>query len=157
LDLLFDAYAPVTRELLGEERVNWLRRLPAEHREAEGNLLLLHASPGDLWRAPLPTATDDELTEAYGNTNAGLVVYGHVHQPYVRELATLTVANSGSVGMPFDGDPRASYLLIDAGTPEVVRVEYDVDREVALLRGSGYPDAERLAQIRQRGAFVAPR
>src|SRR5437763_15308309 len=108
LDLLFDAYAPVTRELLGEERVNWLRRLPAAHREAEGNLLLLHAGPGDLCRAPLPTATDAELTEAYGNTTARLAVSGHVHQPYARELATLTVANSGSVGMPFDGDPRAS-------------------------------------------------
>jgi Icc-related predicted phosphoesterase len=32
LRLLFDEYAPATRELLGDERVHWLRRLPSEHR-----------------------------------------------------------------------------------------------------------------------------
>jgi predicted phosphodiesterase len=157
LDLLFDTYAPVTRTLLGDERLGWLRELPGEHREDTDDLLLLHAGPGDLWRAPFPNATDEELIDAYGASNARRVVYGHIHQPYVRELEGLTVANSGSVGMPFDGDPRASYLLIEDGRPQVVRVEYDVEREVALLLGSGYPDAERLAHIRQRGAFVAPR
>src|SRR3954468_6425483 len=32
LDLLFDAYAPVTSERLGDERIAWLSELPAEHR-----------------------------------------------------------------------------------------------------------------------------
>ncbi len=68
----------------------------------------------------------------------------------------LTVANSGSVGMPWDGDPRASYLLIDEGRPSVVRVAYDVEREVAALLSSGYPDAPRLAEMRRRGVFVSP-
>ncbi len=27
----------------------------------------------------------------------------------------MTVCNTGSVGAPYDGDPRASYLLIDDG------------------------------------------
>src|SRR3989442_8755765 len=59
LGLLFDEYAPATRELLGEDRLAWLRGLPAEHREAD--LILLHASPGDLWRAPMPDPDDAEL------------------------------------------------------------------------------------------------
>jgi putative phosphoesterase len=161
LRLIFDDYAPATRKLLGEERVAWLRELPPEWRE--DGLVLLHAGPGDLWRAPLPEASDDELLETYGGLAAELVVYGHIHRPYVRELPQLTVANSGATGMPFDGDWRASYLLIDPpsrgagnGTVEIRRVEYDLERELGELAASGYPDAERLAAIRRTGRFVTP-
>ena len=55
-----------------------------------------------------------------------------------------------------DGDPRAGYLLIDNGEAEVIRVEYDIEREVNTVLSSGYPDAERIAAMRRRGEFVAP-
>ena len=35
----------------------------------------------------------------------------------------MTVCNTGSVGSPYDGDPRASYLLIDEGKPAIRRVD----------------------------------
>jgi hypothetical protein len=54
---------------------------------------------------------------------------------------------SGSVGLPYDGDPRASYLLIDDGKPTIRRVAYDVEREVSLLWGSGLPRANWLMHI----------
>jgi diadenosine tetraphosphatase ApaH/serine/threonine PP2A family protein phosphatase len=154
LRLIFDEYTPATRGLLGEERIAWLRELAGERRE--GDLLLLHAGPGDLWRAPLPESSDEELVDTYGGLGAATVVYGHIHRPYVRELPGLTVANSGSVGMPFDGDWRASYLLIEEGAVEVRRVEYDVEREIANLEAGGYPDAKRLGEIRKRGEFIPP-
>jgi putative phosphoesterase len=153
LALLFDEWAPATRQLLGEERIAWLRQLPDEHREHD--LALVHASPGDLWRAPQPDAEDSELAATYGSRNATVAVYGHIHRPYVRELAGLTVANSGSVGSPYDGDPRASYLLLDSGRAQVVRVAYDIDRELDRLRRSSYPDAARIAQTRRQGKYVA--
>lgn len=153
LGLLFDAYAPVTRELLGDERLSWLRQLPDAHREKD--LVLVHASPRDLWRAPLPDAEDSALTATYGPCDAGTVVYGHIHRPYVRQLDRFTVTNSGSVGSPFDGDRRASYLLLESDEAQVVRVEYDVEREVDLLLRSDYPDALRIAEMRRRGKFVA--
>jgi hypothetical protein len=81
-------------------------------------------------------------------------VYGHIHRPYVRRVGGLTVANSGSVGSPFDGDPRASYLLVDADGVAVVRIEYDIEQEADLLLRSGYPDALRLAETRRRGQFI---
>jgi putative phosphoesterase len=152
LRLLFEDYAHATRELLGPERIEWLRGLPGERREDD--LTLVHASPGDLWRAPLPDAEDAELLAAYGPCGTGMVVYGHIHRAYVRRVGEFVVANSGSVGSPLDGDPRASYLLVDAGRPQIVRVEYDVEREVSLLLSSGYPDAPRLAETRRRGRFV---
>jgi 3',5'-cyclic AMP phosphodiesterase CpdA len=52
LRLLFDTYAPATRDVLGPGRLAWLRGLPAEQRSH--GLVVLHASPGDLWRAPMP-------------------------------------------------------------------------------------------------------
>jgi putative phosphoesterase len=154
LRLIFQEYAPATLDLLGEERVMWLRQLPAEQR-LEG-LVLVHAAPGDLWRAPLPEAEDEELSATYEPLGTDTAVYGHIHRPYTRALSRLTVSNSGSVGMPWDGDPRASYLLIEDGSPHLVRVEYDVEREAALLLGSGYPDAPRLVEMRRRGVFVRP-
>jgi putative phosphoesterase len=152
LGLLFGEYAPATVELLGDDRMAWLRQLPHEHRE--GDIALIHASPGDLWRAPPPDADDADLGRTYGSCDAEIVVYGHIHRPYVRTLHRFTVANSGSVGSPFDDDPRASYLLVDSGTVQIVRVDYDIEREVDLLSRSRYPDAARIAETRRRGKFV---
>jgi putative phosphoesterase len=154
LSLIFQEYAPATLDLLGQERVAWLRELPAQQRVED--LVLVHAAPDDLWRAPSPDAEDDELSAVYGPLDAATAIYGHIHRPYTRVLTRLTVANSGSVGMPWDGDPRACYLLIEDGRPELVRVEYDVEREAALLLGSGYPDAPRLAEMRRSGVFIKP-
>ena len=58
--------------------------------------------------------------------------------------------------MPFDSDPRAGYLLIEDGRPELVRVAYDLEREAAMLAASGYPDAPRLTEMRRRGEFLKP-
>jgi putative phosphoesterase len=154
LRLIFEEYAPATLDRLGEDRVAWLRELPAELRVEE--VVLVHAAPGDLWRAPMPDAADDELAAVFEPLRAATAVYGHIHRPYTRSLTALTVANSGSVGMPWDGDPRASYLLVEDGHPQLVRVEYDVEREVTLLLDSGYPDSERLAEMRRRGTFIKP-
>jgi putative phosphoesterase len=152
--LLFDEYRPHTAEQLGAERITWLRELPAELEV--GGLRLMHASPGDLWRAPQPDAAVEDLERIYGGQGDTLVGYGHIHRPYARPLGTLTVFNCGSVGMPWDGDPRAAYVLVEDGHPRVIRVEYDVERDAALLRASAHPDADRLADMRRRGRFIAP-
>jgi putative phosphoesterase len=154
LRLIFHEYRPATLELLGEERIAWLRKLPAQQRLED--LVLVHAAPGDLWRAPMSDAEDDELSATYEPLDAATAVYGHIHRPYARTMTRLTVANSGSAGMPWDGDPRASYLLIEDGQPRLMRVEYDVEREAALLLVSGYPDAPRLVEMRRRGVFLKP-
>jgi predicted phosphodiesterase len=154
LAVLFDSYGPASREQLGEERIAWLRELPAEHRDDELELALVHASPGDLWRAPATDADDEELLATYEPLEAAIAVYGHIHRPYVRRVEGLTVVNSGSVGNPFDGDPRAGYVIFGDGEPEIVRVDYDVEREVHALLRSRYPDTERIARMRRTGAFV---
>jgi diadenosine tetraphosphatase ApaH/serine/threonine PP2A family protein phosphatase len=120
-----------------------------------GELRLIHASPGNLWQAPMPTASDEDLLATYRGLGSEAVVYGHIHRPFIRDLPGLTVANTGSVGLPWDGDPRASYLLMDDRRAELIRVAYDIDAEVQALAASGYPDGPRIAAMLRSGRFVA--
>jgi diadenosine tetraphosphatase ApaH/serine/threonine PP2A family protein phosphatase len=62
-------------------------------------------------------------------------------------LGDLMVANTGSVGLPFDGDPRSSYLLVVEGRPEIRRVSYDVERAAREVEESGHPDGAAIAAI----------
>jgi putative phosphoesterase len=152
--VLFDECAPATRAMIGEARVSWLHRLPVELRHED--LVLLHASPGNLWRAPMDTSDTVALESTYKTLNASIVVYCHIHRPFVREVGGMTVCNCGSVGSPYDGDPRSSYLLIDDGKPEIRRVAYDVEKEVGRLLASDYPFKEWLAEMRWSGSYVPP-
>lgn len=151
---LFAPLASWTREQIGQERIAWLATLPLEYRHPQ--LLLLHASPTDLWSAPPTDAGDRVLAETYGGLSARQVVYAHIHHPFVRRIGDLTVANTGSVGLPYDADPRASYLLLSDGAPAIQRVEYDVEREVADLQAAGFPAPAWLAQVQRSGTFSLP-
>ncbi|HEY7404994.1 MAG TPA: metallophosphoesterase family protein [Candidatus Angelobacter sp.] len=152
--VLFDVCSPVTRQLIGEQRLEWLRRLPTELRHE--NLVLLHAGPGNLWRAPLDTADDAELESTYKTLSSSIVVYCHIHRPFIRKVGSMTVCNCGSVGSPYDGDPRSSYLLIENGVPAIRRVEYDVEKEAGRLLASKYPLKEWIAEMRRKGAYIPP-
>jgi putative phosphoesterase len=149
---IFVSLSPATRALLGEERVAWLETLPMEWRNDREGVALVHAAPGDLWRNVRADTPDRELENVFGVLGAPLAVYGHIHRPFVTVMPSLTVANSGSVGMPFDGDWRASYLLIEDGLPALKRVEYDLEQELAALAASDYPFADALAEGRRKGA-----
>jgi len=134
--------------------MRWLQALPPAWQNH--GLALTHASPGDLWQAPMPECEEQQLVATYGSLGSSIVVYGHIHRPYVRHAPGFVVANSGSVGTPYDGDPRASYLLIEHGKVAIRRVEYDVEAEIRYLLSSGYPHAAWLAEIRRHGKYVPP-
>jgi putative phosphoesterase len=134
----FQVLAPATAAALGEERIRWLQTLPPECRQGD-RLALVHAVPGDTWRGLLPDTPNDVLADTYRPLRAALVVYCHIHRPFIRDLGEFVVANTGSVGLPWDGDTRASYLWIEDGMPEIRRVAYDVERHVAELERSRYP------------------
>ena len=66
------------------------------------------------------------------------------------------MANSGSVSLPYDGDRRASYLLIDDSVPAIRRVEYDIERELKALSASGIPHADWIARMLESAAPQMP-
>ena len=134
-----------TRSALGEERLAWLRRLPRVH--IHGPMALVHASPESAWRAPEPESGDAELESVYGPLGKPIVIYGHIHRSYVRQVSGMVVANSGTVNLSYDGDPRAAYLLLDGSTPTIRRVEYDVDKEVNALSSCGLPHADWISKM----------
>jgi diadenosine tetraphosphatase ApaH/serine/threonine PP2A family protein phosphatase len=136
--------AAATRTLLGEERLAWLRNLP--RLEQRDSIALVHARPGDLWRAPAADASDADLESIYAPLVHDVVVYGHIHTPYARSIGGRTIANSGSVGLPYDGDRRASYLVLDDGKPTIRRVEYELKKELQALAGCGLPHADWIAR-----------
>jgi len=157
LQPLFDVIREMavwTREALGEKRIAWLRSLPCVR--VNGPVALVHASPGTTWRAPLPEASDPEIESVYAPLGRPIAVYGHVHRPFVRKLARLTIANSGSVGLPYDGDTRAGYLLLDDSKLELRRAEYDRAAEIDHLSRSGLPHADWVARLLARGGFEMP-
>jgi putative phosphoesterase len=128
------------REALGRDVVDELAALP-ETLERDG-ALYCHGSPSSDVRSFLPEPAEDEEELLKGVEQARLV-FGHTHLPFRREARGVELVNPGSVGMPFDGNPRSAYALVDDGG----RVEH---RRVA------YHHAASAAAVRERfeGEFV---
>jgi diadenosine tetraphosphatase ApaH/serine/threonine PP2A family protein phosphatase len=141
---VIEEMAAATREKLGEQRLAWLRELPQV--QQHGSMMLVHASPGDLWRAPEAEASDAELESIYAPLRRPVVFYAHIHHPYIRSIPGGIVANTGSVSLSYDGDPRASYLLLDDSIPSIRRVAYDMGKELDALSKSGLSHKEWLAK-----------
>jgi predicted phosphodiesterase len=150
---VIEEMAAATREALGEDRLAWLRDLPRTQQPQQhgyGSMTLVHASPGNLWRAPAAEATDAELESMYAPLGQATVIYAHIHHPYIRSVSGRIVANTGSVSLSYDGDPRASYLLLDDSIPSIRRVAYDMDKELEALSNCGLPHREWLAKMLER-------
>jgi hypothetical protein len=140
-----------TRDAIGDARLAWVRGLPFAW--SGEDLTVVHASPGDAWQSPMSDASDAALEETYRRLGTRIVVYGHTHGSFIRQLRsaggpegpplrTMTVANCGSVSLSFDGDRRAAYALVDDDRVTIHRVEYDVEREIRALAERQCPDRE---------------
>ncbi|GIX03220.1 MAG: phosphodiesterase [Planctomycetaceae bacterium] len=137
--------AAATRELHARmlHSMHWkfLARLPVTRMvQIEGKTFyLVHATPRDPmdeYLGPDAAAWEQRLADI----EADYVCVGHTHVPYVLSLPRCTVINPGSVGQPRDGDPRASYAVIENGQVTLKRVAYDVEAAVHQLQRSGLSD-----------------
>jgi predicted phosphodiesterase len=72
-----------------------------------------------------------------------VMAFGHTHKSWHRIVDGIHFVNTGSVGRPKDGDPRAAYALVSCDgrsvTVDHTRVEYDVDRAVRGILSSDLP------------------
>lgn len=157
LALLWEAIhdrADYARNRLGAERIKWLRTLPKKI--VIEQIALVHASPNSVWIAPSFDAPDSEFENVYAELATKTVVYGHIHHAHIRKLPSFTVVNTGSVGLPFDGDKRASYLLLDDGELTIRRVEFLTESEVQKIRESKMPYGEWMIRILETGKTHMP-
>ena len=79
-------------------------------------------------------------------TGQAIVTYAHIHHPYTRSVSARVIANTGSVSLSWDGDARASYLLLDDSTPWIRRVACDLDKELEALFHCDLPPREWIAK-----------
>ena len=94
---------------------------------------------------PEPADDEHELIDGAGERR---LVFGHTHVQFRRQGENgIDLVNPGSVGLPFDGDTRAAYALVDdAGELELRRIEYDHERTAAAIRERMGDVAESLAE-----------
>ncbi len=146
---------PLTRERLSESELRYLSRLPVTRMTTLENtrFLLVHATPRDPLDEFAP-ADAEFWSRRLADVDADVVCVGHTHQPYVLEVGDKLVINPGSVGLPRDGDPRASYAVIEDYKVELKRVEYPVEDAAAVVLASALPDAAKdmLVEIVRTGA-----
>jgi len=146
-----------TIDTITGDEVRWLRRLVMH--QVENGMHLVHSHPDrpHLWRY-METPTDVE--DAFACSENRILFIGHTHRPRVffskrgeiegidheggpiyLEKGCRYIFNCGSVGQPRDGDPRASYGLLDMieGSFSVRRVSYDIETAANKIYESGLP------------------
>jgi len=140
---------------LSKKGRKYLRSLPEEARfKWEGKrILLTHASPASNKEVLDTTTPEERLRELAQMAQADLIVCGHSHRPFVRQVDDVWFINTGSVGRPDDGDPRATYAVLWISSGEIgvehFRVPYDVEMSTAAIRENHLP--EEFAQMLIRG------
>jgi predicted phosphodiesterase len=140
---------------LGDARVDWLRRLPAERRLRLGEMLILatHASPGSQTEGFDAALDPNVIIERASRTDARVICCGHTHLPEVRDLGWKLIVNAGSAGYVFDGDPTASWAIVSVDgeqvNGEIRRAEFDSLAVSNALSARGLPgDVYRAATVR---------
>ncbi|MFQ6059862.1 MAG: metallophosphoesterase family protein [Thermoplasmata archaeon] len=129
-----------TRRTLSEESLEYLSDLESTLRFEfrGGTLSVYHGSPFN----------DDEYVEAVFATTRHLeragtdiLVLGHTHKAFVRELKTGTIVNPGGLGQPRDGDWRTSLAILEPEKMEakIVRLPYDVEAVRSRIQEVGLP------------------
>ena len=109
------------------------------------SLLISHGSPRHYREGYGEYLTDETLSEILEMHPADILIGSHTHRPLQRRWGKHTVLNSGAVGTPFNGDPRAQYLLLhlQANLWQVEFRAVDYDRAAAL---AAFEDSGMLAE-----------
>jgi len=141
------AAAIAHREWLGAEDRDVLAAMPLTVEPAAG-YTICHGSPRD----PLWEYVFDARAASFAMTDLATArcCVGHTHVPATfRTGDGRVMINPGSVGQPRDGDPRASYALLDPLTADVRvrRVDYDIAETQRRMRARKLPAmlADRLS------------
>ena len=147
-----------TQEQLTSSSRTFLSGLPTSLQN--GDFTLAHASPREpVWEYIMDTNT---AYQNFDHFSTPYCLVGHTHVPVIFKLdedhqrcSTLlpplpepvkfgshrAIVNPGSVGQPRDGDPRASYAVLNDS--EMLwtfhRVEYPIEETQARMRSVGLP------------------
>ena len=136
------------RERLGAERLEFLRALPEQvslEIDGLGRVLFCHGSPRSDLEILTRATPEERLRDAVRHVDAAVVVCGHTHAQWRRDLAGVVVVNAGSVGLPYEGRPGAYWARFGPAV-EHRRTVYDIEAAAALYREVGFPDADEYSR-----------
>jgi len=153
---------------LSEDDLKWLQSLPDSI--ARNGTCFIHDSPLDRLCAhnkvipsivekyqelcfhsngitsDMPEADWESLCKWMDMQSLFQVFCGHTHKPFYKKLGTKLICNVGSVGLPLDGDPRPSWVMLEnePGKESFVtiqRVAYDIEQMLHIVdEALDYPD-----------------
>jgi putative phosphoesterase len=106
-----------TQEQLTEQHLAQIRQWPLELTISNPGvplIRLVHGIPGNAFVGILPEDREEKVRQVVAGVEEPVIVCGHVHRPLARRVDQWQIFNGGSVGIPYNGDPRAQYLLLDA-------------------------------------------
>ena len=150
----------LTRRMLSDESLEYLKTLP-DSMEKE-NALLVHGCPPASFRTYIYMVPARGLIRIMEGLPHGMAFVGHTHEmhlyfleaggnlrqrPMTRETLPLSPAlryiiNTGSVGQPRDGNPRAKYSIWDTGRLLLENrfVPYDTEKTARKILDAGFPE-----------------
>ncbi len=144
-----------TNQALSQQSQDFLITLP-EKRDLQIEslkLLTAHGSPASISEHLRKDTLTKRLAELTEMTEAQIILVGHSHEPFAREVDGTWFINPGSIGRIDDGDPRASYAILeidgDQFSFEHFRVPYNIMRAVKAIRAAGLPEV--FSQILRQG------
>ena len=109
-----------------------------------GEVLFCHATPRNENECFTRLTPERRLLPVFAGLGAAVVVCGHTHMQFDRQVGTIRVVNAGSVGMPF-GQPLAHWLLLGPEV-ELRHTPYDLSEAAERIRATSYPQAEDFAR-----------
>jgi putative phosphoesterase len=112
----------------------------------------IHGSPKSFFDYIYPDTPLDKVEQMLEGVSCDFLLAGHTHVPMIRKVSGLTMLNPGSVGQPRDHDWQASCMVFDTAVqkPEIIRLDYDIDKTTGKIRKS-MPHADELIAILKRG------
>jgi putative phosphoesterase len=147
-----------TQEACTEDDFTLLRSLPVHH-EIKVNstrFYLVHACPTDPLFGYRPEQSDRWPEEAL-RIDADVIVVGHTHTPFVRNIGETTILNPGSLGQPKTGRPLACYAVWEDGDISLKEYPYpiqDTIQQIRLMPVSA-DDQDALIWVLETGALPA--
>jgi predicted phosphodiesterase len=119
------------RSQLSEEEIEFLHELPET--QVIGDVLYCHASPRNDLDIFTERTPEERIAFLFDGLDVSTVVCGHSHSQFARTVGGVRVVNAGSVGIPYEEEPGAYWLLdlVHRRTP-YDGAELTVSREEAV-------------------------
>lgn len=145
-----------TAAALDQRQRDFLASLPnsLELTRAGVRFHLTHATPSNPFRGwCLPDSADWDAEVA--RITADVLLVGHTHIPFVRQVGRTLVVNPGSIGQPKTGDALARYAVWEDGQVSLRSYAYPVSAAVDKVESLGFPRdvTEDLAALLRTGAM----